>query len=111
MSCYVHPLPFGAELQEDGTTLFRLWAPSVEAVTLERDGQAPLPMQAQPGGWFTLACPAPAGTRYRYRLQDGLAVPDPASRQQAGDVHDPSVVVDPRDLRVAERGLAGAAVA
>ena len=96
MANYAHPLPFGAELQQDGTTRFRLWAPSVEGVSLEREGQEPLAMQAQPGGWFGLTCPAPAGTRYRYRLPDGLAVPDPASRQQAGDVHDPSVVVDPR---------------
>ena len=36
-----------------------------------------------------------AGRRYRYRLADGMLVPDPASRAQANDVHDPSVVVDP----------------
>ncbi len=41
-----------------------------------------------------------AGTRYRYRVEppDGgepLLVPDPASRAQDGDVHDPSIVVDP----------------
>ena len=38
---------------------------------------------------------APPGTKYRFRLPDGLPVPDPASRLQAGDVHDESVVVDP----------------
>jgi maltooligosyltrehalose trehalohydrolase len=37
----------------------------------------------------------PAGTRYLYRLGSGLAVPDPASRAQANDVHDWSLVVDP----------------
>jgi maltooligosyltrehalose trehalohydrolase len=95
MTHYAHHLPFGAELQADGTTLFRLWAPSVSQVTLERDAYDPVPMRAEGGGWHGLACPAPAGTRYRYRMPDGLAVPDPASRQQAPDVHDPSVVVDP----------------
>ena len=34
--------------------------------------------------------------RYRYRLADGMLVPDPASRAQADDVHGPSVVIDPR---------------
>ena len=46
--------------------------------------------------------PRPAagqGARYRYRLADGLAVPDPASRAQDRDVHDPSLVVDPRAYR------------
>ena len=95
MAHYAHPLPFGAALQPDGTTQFRLWAPSVEHVTLERDGHVTEPMQADPGGWHSVTCPAPPGTRYRYRMPDGLAVPDPASRQQAPDVHDPSVVVDP----------------
>jgi maltooligosyltrehalose trehalohydrolase len=95
MAHYAHPLPFGAELQTDGTTQFRLWAPSVEHVMLERDGHVAEPMHADAGGWHSIACPAPAGTRYRYRMPDGLAVPDPASRQQAPDVHDPSVVVDP----------------
>ncbi len=95
MAHYAHPLPFGAELQTDGTTRFRLWAPSVEHVMLERDGHVAEPMHADASGWHSVACPAPAGTRYRYRMPDGLAVPDPASRQQAPDVHDPSVVVDP----------------
>ena len=40
--------------------------------------------------------PAAAGAQYRYRMPDGLAFPDPASRAQAGDVHDASLVVDPR---------------
>jgi len=92
---YAHPLPFGATLLPDGQTRFRLWAPSSETVSLELDGRAPLPMRAADDGWHELAAAAPPGTRYRYRLKDGLAVPDPASRLQAPDVHDPSVVVDP----------------
>ncbi len=92
---FAHSLPFGATLLPDGQTRFRLWAPSSETVSLELDGQAPKPMQAAEGGWHELAVAAAAGTRYRYRVQDGLAVPDPASRLQGPDVHDPSVVVDP----------------
>jgi malto-oligosyltrehalose trehalohydrolase len=46
-------------------------------------------------GWFELDADCGAGTHYRYLLQDGMTVPDPASRAQAGDVHGWSVVVDP----------------
>jgi len=91
---YAHPLPFGATPLPDGQTRFRLWAPSSETVSLELDGQAPMPMQAAAGGWHELVLAAPPGAHYRYRTQDDLAVPDPASRLQGPDVHDPSVVVD-----------------
>ena len=33
---------------------------------------------------------------YIFVLPDGMRVPDPAARAQSGDVHDPSLVVDPR---------------
>ncbi len=104
---YAHPLPFGAELQVDGSTRFRIWAPTVEVIELELNGGGPVPMQAEDGGWHSLTCRAPAGTRYRYRMPDGLAVPDPASRQQAPDVHDPSVVVDPRSYEWRNTDWAG----
>ena len=88
-----HSLPFGAELQAGGATKFRLWAPSVEAVSLELGGSAHA--MERDGEWFFAVVTAPPGTKYRFRLPDGLPVPDPASRLQAGDVHDESVVVDP----------------
>lgn len=49
-------------------------------------------MQRSTNGWFEATAWVPDGTRYRYRLSDGLMVPDPASRGQASDVHDASVV-------------------
>jgi maltooligosyltrehalose trehalohydrolase len=94
---HTHTLPFGATLLPDGQTRFRLWAPSSDAISLDIDGQAPQPMRALESGWHEATLAAPPGRRYRYRLPDGLAVPDPASRLQAPDVHDPSVVVDPSD--------------
>ncbi|WP_421446750.1 alpha-amylase family glycosyl hydrolase, partial [Agrobacterium tumefaciens] len=36
-----------------------------------------------------------AGARYRFRIDGDLAVPDPASRLQDGDVHDASLVTAP----------------
>ncbi len=90
---FVHKLPFGATLDGDRTH-FRLWAPSAERVAVDIEGDAH-PMQPQAEGWHTATLPVPAGTRYRYKLPDGLLVPDPASRAQDGDVHGASIVVDP----------------
>jgi maltooligosyltrehalose trehalohydrolase len=93
---YHRPLPFGAEITADGT-LFRLWAPAEKNVqlVLEDTGRL-LPMSRDDGGWFTVRAAAPTGARYRYQLDNGLRVPDPASRFQPDDVHGPSLVVDPK---------------
>jgi maltooligosyltrehalose trehalohydrolase len=91
---FAHALPFGAELSPGGA-VFRIWAPTSEPL-LEIDGRPPIPMQARPDGVREAVADCAAGARYRYRLADGTAIPDPASRLQAGDVHDQSVVVDPR---------------
>ena len=85
---------FGAQVVRPGVVLFRLWAPSVDAVGLELDGAPPRPMEPQADGWYALELPCAVGTRYRYVLPDGLAVPDPASRAQDGDVHGASIVTD-----------------
>ncbi|SDD95994.1 malto-oligosyltrehalose trehalohydrolase [Rhodospira trueperi] len=100
-----HDMPFGANLLENGGTRFALWAPDVGALTLELvDGDAAhglavthaAPMTAVGDGWWTAEVShAGPGTLYRYRLPDGLAVPDPASRLQPYDVHGPSRVIDP----------------
>ncbi|QKT04275.1 glycogen debranching protein GlgX [Ectothiorhodospiraceae bacterium 2226] len=93
-----HRMPYGAELQADGRVRFRLWAPSAERVDLCLEGEPEqvLPMDADADGWFVLITDqARAGSRYRFRIDGDLRVPDPASRAQARDVHDPSVVVDP----------------
>ena len=93
---FAYPLPFGANLRDDGHTQFRLWAPDSASVLLELEGAATVPMRPQGDGWFLAVVPSAAQTRYRYRVRPDLAVPDPASRAQASDVHDPSLVVDPR---------------
>ncbi len=94
---YSHRLAFGANLQADGDTTFRLWAPACETMGLVLKDQPPVAMRAAGDGWFEAAVPAPAGTRYKYRMPDGLEVPDPASRLQDGDVHGFSVVIDPTE--------------
>jgi maltooligosyltrehalose trehalohydrolase len=94
---FAHKMPFGAEVQPDGSVRFRLWAPGQEAVSLVLDDIASLPMQASSEGFFELTTDAArAGSRYRYQLDDGMRVPDPVSRYQPDDVHGPSVVIDPK---------------
>ena len=88
---------WGADPLGDGTWSFRLWAPAAESLTLLLD-DAEHAMEAAGDGWFEIRVPARAGQHYAFRLPadlDGLEVPDPAARQQAGDVHGRSVLVDP----------------
>lgn len=87
----------GASLLSPGCTRFRLWAPDRQVISLELDSEPLHPMTRLPDGWFELELPVGAGTRYRFRLDPHLAVPDPMSRQQGDDIHDFSVVVDPSD--------------
>ncbi len=88
-------MTWGAHPLEGGRVRFRLWAPDRDAVTLEIDGADPVAMTAVEDGWFVAEALAPAGSRYRFRLDAETAVPDPASRLQADGVHGWSVVVDP----------------
>ena len=78
---------------EAGGTRFRLWAPAARQVVLELEAGAGTRMSPQADGWWETTQNAPPPARYRFRV-DGVAVPDPASRAQAGDVHGWSVVTD-----------------
>ena len=98
MSRHAWAMPFGAQPLEDGRWRFRLWAPDQRAVLLEL-GHDRLPMQAQDGGWFEALADAGDGARYRFRLQDGLAVPDPASRAQPDGLDGDSALLLPTRFR------------
>ncbi|RAI31459.1 hypothetical protein CH341_32665, partial [Rhodoplanes roseus] len=68
-------------------------------MTLRLAGQD-LAMNKADRGWFELTVPeAEAGQDYQFVLEDGFAVPDPTARAQAGDVHGPSRLVDPKAYR------------
>jgi maltooligosyltrehalose trehalohydrolase len=99
-----HAMPFGAQLDAQGRTRFRLWAPSAKSVALKvqpaRGKLAHLQMTHAGEGWYEVTVPeAGAGTRYIYRIDDELDVPDPASRFNPQGVHAQSVVVDPSVFR------------
>ena len=94
---YAYPLPFGAEIIDATRTRFRLWAPDAKAVNVEIPGLAPIALQREDNGFFAGDIYCGVGTGYRFRIDHSIAVPDPASRCQAVDVHDLSLVCDPRD--------------
>lgn len=91
---------FGPRVEGD-RTLFRLWAPSREAVELMIKDQPPIPMQKGEDGFFSVGPNVGVGTRYRF-ASDGLEFPDPASRQQDGDTRGWSVVRDDQPVSAAQ---------
>ncbi|WP_445657019.1 malto-oligosyltrehalose trehalohydrolase [Achromobacter sp. NCFB-sbj8-Ac1-l] len=96
MTAWPEPYSFGALPLPDGRTRFRLWAPTASpGLALLVEGRAPIALQPDALGFAQVDVDCPPGTRYRYRLADGLTVPDPASRLQWGDAHGDSVVVGP----------------
>ncbi|MBR0697608.1 malto-oligosyltrehalose trehalohydrolase [Bradyrhizobium lablabi] len=83
---------FGPELTPDGTR-FRLWAPGAKRVDLLLD--RPHPLSQETDGWYVAEIPGGgAGRRYKFRIDDEVDVPDPASAFQPDDVSGPSEVID-----------------
>jgi maltooligosyltrehalose trehalohydrolase len=96
-------MPFGAEVKDDGSVRFRLWAPNAMKVDVSLDDgkgvTQMLPMTALEEGWYELVTDkAHAGSLYRYRINGENEVPDPASRRNPNDVHGPSEVIDPTEF-------------
>jgi len=87
---------FGPHLTNDGTR-FRLWAPAAKRVDvlLEPPHARTSAMARGEDGWFTAnVAGATAGTRYKFRIDDGIDVPDPGSNFQPDDVFGPGEVID-----------------
>jgi maltooligosyltrehalose trehalohydrolase len=83
---------FGARLTSDGAS-FRLWAPAAHRVDLLLEKSYPL--RRGEDGWFGIDIPdVKAGERYKFRIDDEIDVPDPASAFQPNDVSGPSEVID-----------------
>lgn len=87
---------WGAEYISDDVVRFRVWAEGQKNLTL-RLNDNDIQMVASSNGWFQADVPGIRhGAEYQFVLQDGMTVPDPASRAQKGDVNGPSVVIDHR---------------
>jgi maltooligosyltrehalose trehalohydrolase len=83
---------FGPQLTKDRTR-FRLWAPAAMHVDVLLE--KPHAMTRRGNGWFTAdIASATASARYKFRIDDELDVPDPASAFQPDDVFGPSEVID-----------------
>ncbi|MCC8396764.1 malto-oligosyltrehalose trehalohydrolase [Paraburkholderia sp. MMS20-SJTR3] len=111
---FAHCLPFSAQLLgahgSQPRTRFRFWAPSCASVQVAIENgpaQGLHDMTSTGNGWFEACIDSGAGTLYRFRLDDGQLVPDPASRFQPRDVHGPSEVIDPRAYRWEHTGWTG----
>jgi maltooligosyltrehalose trehalohydrolase len=88
---------FGARLTADGTS-FRLWAPAAKRVDLLLE--KPQPLRRGEDGWFCADLTGvKAGVRYKFRIDDEIDVPDPASAFQPDDVSGPSEVIDHASYR------------
>jgi len=83
---------FGPQLTKDGTR-FRLWAPAAKRVDVMLE--QPQAMTRGDDGWFTAdIAGVTAGTRYKFRIDDEIDVPDLGSDFQPDDVFGPSEVID-----------------
>jgi maltooligosyltrehalose trehalohydrolase len=89
----------GPQIVDHGVS-FNLWAPSAKSVELLEAGRPPRRMPRDRDGWYqTLSETANAGTRYQFRINGELVVPDPASFFQPDDVGGASQVLDTATLR------------
>ncbi|WP_024338415.1 MULTISPECIES: malto-oligosyltrehalose trehalohydrolase [Bradyrhizobium] len=89
----------GPQIIDHGVS-FNLWAPTARSVELLEIGQPPRRMPRDEHGWYQLLSEtARAGTRYQFRINEDLVVPDPASLFQPDDVGAPSEVIDAAALR------------
>ncbi|MDB5609874.1 MAG: malto-oligosyltrehalose trehalohydrolase [Bradyrhizobium sp.] len=83
---------FGPKLTPDGAS-FRLWAPAAKRVDLLLEKS--YPVRRGEDGWFSADISGVrAGSRYKFRIDDEIDVPDPASAFQPDDVSGPSEVID-----------------
>ena len=83
---------FGPRLTKSGAQ-FRIWAPSAKRVDVLLEKTHALTRGED--GWFNadIAGVKP-GTRYKFRIDDEIDLPDPASDFQPEDVFGPSEVID-----------------
>jgi len=92
----IAPLPaVGATELPGGRCRFDVWAPNARRVALElADPDTTAELEPSGDGYFgAVVDNVEPGRRYRYRLDDGEPLADPASALQPDGVHGPSAVV------------------
>ncbi|MFZ0565307.1 MAG: malto-oligosyltrehalose trehalohydrolase [Chlamydiales bacterium] len=89
-------LDLGANIQQDGSTSFKVWAPFHLSLAVEIEKKGIFPLLKQPEGYFSLTVEE-VGTQdcYFYVMENGLNRPDPVSRSLPKGVHGPTQIIDP----------------
>ncbi|MET0146874.1 MAG: malto-oligosyltrehalose trehalohydrolase [Ilumatobacteraceae bacterium] len=103
----------GATPQANGGTRFEVWAPRAGAVDVVVEDRAPVALAADDtsGTWVGVVDGVGHGDRYRFRLDHGDELADPASGWQPDGVHGPSAVVDPGRFTWTDDGWRGVELA
>lgn len=101
-------LALGANIMEDDTCSFLVWAPRASRVRLQLGaaGATEIPMAPIDHGYFHCVTRAPAGSPYLYVLDENKERADPASKFQPNGVHGPSEVGD-SSFAWTDRGWSG----
>jgi maltooligosyltrehalose trehalohydrolase len=89
-------LVIGTEILAAGAGVhFRLWAPLAQQVSVIFENGDSVLLSAESDGYFAGNAPdAKSGDKYKYRLNEGEAFPDPASKYQPDGPHGFSQIVD-----------------
>lgn len=100
--------PFAGALLEDdhGICNFTVWAPEQQKVGVLLKGELHELTADAMGYWSKTIKGVMPGDPYKYRLDDGVDYPDPASRWQPAGVHGPSAVAS-RKFDWTDRGWKG----
>jgi len=97
----------GATYLGDGRCRFLVWAPRTERAEVLLAGER-VEMERGSNGYFhPEVWGVEPGTRYRFGLDGGRELPDPASRHQPQGVGGPSAVIDVGALSTAVPGWSG----
>ena len=99
----------GATPLGDGRCRFVVWAPRTSRVDVELDdGRRAGSLEACERGYHAAVLEGVGpGARYRYRLDGGDPMPDPASAWQPAGVRGASAVLDPGSFAWTDRGWVG----
>jgi len=106
-------MSFGANPMPEGGTLFRVWAPLAESVSVKvvAPFEQTFDMERGAGDVFEARAEGVgAGADYFYLVGGGRELPDPVSRHQPRGVHGPSRVVDPEAFEWSDAGWRGPAL-
>ncbi len=96
---------------QDGGTRFEVWAPGASSVELAVEGRPAVALHRDDaaGTWVGFVVGAGHGDRYRFHLDGGEPLADPASAWQPDGVHGPSAVVDASRFTWTDEGWRGVA--